>query len=184
MLRGLEDAYYSDALAAEQTNTSPSTNRGRTSAGAAAQPSNNRLSARGGGPSTGSPSQTTVPGLPVTGNGAPIWRDVSSRLFRGAGGSLPLSDWTSSFSLPWRCSASGPPAICATRSLTLCTNGSLMLPTLARCVERSTDLLRAHAYVHWYERFGINEEHIGVAVESVASVVGAYQHALGRAHGT
>ena len=136
----------------------------------------------GGSRGGGSASSTSYSGRGGAPGSTTQWRDVSQRLARGTGCTpLQLSQWSSQCSPSYDSKGGGgggPTApVCHRRSLTLCTNSNWMVPTLSRCVERASTLLEAGAYVHWFERFGIDEEHIGVAVDSVADVVSTYSSA-------
>ena len=105
---------------------------------------------------------------------------MSQRLLRGTGGSLPLARWSSQTSAAlWEQPSGAPSCVASARSLTLCSNSTWMLPALSRCVTRASALLDVGAYVHWYERFGIEAEHVRIAVESVAEVIDAYSEASG-----
>jgi hypothetical protein len=60
------------------------------------------------------------------------------------------------------------------RTLTVAANTTWMVPSLVRCVARCDAMIRAGAYLHWYERFGVGAEDVEAAAESLARVVEAY----------
>ena len=64
------------------------------------------------------------------------------------------------------------------RTLTLASNSSWHVPVLTKAVQRVGLQMRVRAYLHWYERFGIDAEHITVAAESVAEAADAYASLL------
>jgi hypothetical protein len=115
-------------------------------------------------------------GLPVTGV---EWGQVSTRLGRAVtfapAAQLPAGR-------PQRRALLSPGPVYASplaplrqpRSLTLVSNSTVHVPLLRRATERAGAMLREGAYVHWYARFGIDGEHIGVAVERVAEVADVY----------
>jgi len=76
-----------------------------------------------------------------------------------------------------RCSLSPIAPAPALRSLTVAANSDGMLPTLVGCITRADELLRAGAYLHWYERFGVERTHIEAAAEAVLNTVDAYMEA-------
>lgn len=101
-------------------------------------------------------------GLPATHD----WALVASKLFRLY--SLPPAAHVDALLSPGG----------VEKSLTLVSNGDGMLPCLLHCVERCEALVRAGAYMHWYERFGVTPGHIKAAAESVLDVVEAYGAAV------
>lgn len=128
-------------------------------------------------------------GLPRT----PQWAAVGARVGRalrfagGRGGSASACSASLSVGHAFRAAGSGAAAAAAVagaggwaavgdcdRSLTVACNSNWMVPALTHCADRATALLRAGAYVHWYERFGITREFVATAVDSVRDAADAY----------
>lgn len=82
-----------------------------------------------------------------------------------------------------RCSLSPLPVKPDLRMLTTAANTDWMVPNLISCVERTDELLHVGAYVHWYERFGVERGHIQAAAEAVLDAADAYMDARGGSSG-
>ena len=57
------------------------------------------------------------------------------------------------------------------------TASDVATPRLLYCVQRVDDLLRRRAYIHWYERFGVDAEDMRAAAEALLDTVDAYAEA-------
>ena len=65
--------------------------------------------------------------------------------------------------------AAAPP-----RSLTAACASDTATPRLLYCVERVDALVRRRAYVHWYEKFGVEADDLRAAAEALLDTVDAY----------
>ena len=65
-------------------------------------------------------------------------------------------------------------ALNARRTLTLCTNSDGINDTLLRVLDRSSVMLQARAYMHWYTRYGLEESEFYDAFDSLSAVVRSY----------
>ena len=114
------------------------------------------------------PPETAWPGVPATDE----WRTVSMKLRRslhlGARSAdatrLPLSAVLSP--------AFGPAS--SRRTLTTACASDVATPRLLYCVERVDSLIHRRAYVHWYEKFGVEADDLRAAAEALLDTVDAY----------
>lgn len=63
----------------------------------------------------------------------------------------------------------------STRMLTVCSNHSSVTRLLGRVVQRATEMLSARAYLHWYERYGIEREEFQQALNTLSSLIEEYE---------
>jgi hypothetical protein len=146
----------------------PPTGRGASAAAAAAA-----ARARRAAPLA---ADASWPGLPDTAD----WRLAATRLRRavhlGAGAARrppPLSALLS----PAGAGAVAVAGAAPPRSLTAVCASDVATPRLLYCVQRVDDLLRRRAYIHWYERFGVDAEDMRAAAEALLDTVDAYAEA-------
>uniref|UniRef100_W5LAT3 Tubulin delta chain n=1 Tax=Astyanax mexicanus TaxID=7994 RepID=W5LAT3_ASTMX len=62
----------------------------------------------------------------------------------------------------------------SSRLLTLCSNHSSVTELLGRVVQRAGDMLHARAYLHWYQRYGVEPEEIQQALNTLSDIVQEY----------
>lgn len=63
----------------------------------------------------------------------------------------------------------------STRTLTVCSNHSSVTRLLGHVAQRATEMLSVRAYVHWYERYGIEMEEFQQALNTLSSVRDEYE---------
>ncbi|KAM3873356.1 tubulin delta chain-like [Diretmus argenteus] len=63
---------------------------------------------------------------------------------------------------------------CSSRLLTVCSNHSSVSRFLDHVVQRSKEMLRAGAYVHWYQRYGVEESDFELAMETCSAIIQEY----------
>ncbi len=113
------------------------------------------------------------PGLPRTSE----WERVSMMLTR-AQGFAPDADLSARRTavltpLPVYTSSSAPRK--HVRTLTVASNNDIFVAPLVRTLTRAEELLSVRAYVHWYERYGVDGESITAAMSSLLDVVDVYR---------
>ncbi|KAI1886218.1 hypothetical protein AGOR_G00211730 [Albula goreensis] len=79
---------------------------------------------------------------------------------------FPIDLWTDPRD-PLGCSASS-------RRLTVCSNHSSVSDLLCRVMRRSGEMIRAGAYLHWYQRYGVEAEEFRQALDTLSTVVQEY----------
>lgn len=62
----------------------------------------------------------------------------------------------------------------SSRLLTVCSNHSSVSCLLGHVVQRARDMLQARAYLHWYQRFGVEESDFQQALDTCCSVIEEY----------
>ncbi|XP_062847861.1 tubulin delta chain-like [Trichomycterus rosablanca] len=60
------------------------------------------------------------------------------------------------------------------RLLTVCSNHSSVTKLLHHVVQRSRDMLAARAYLHWYERYGVETDDFHQALSSLSALIEEY----------
>jgi hypothetical protein len=60
------------------------------------------------------------------------------------------------------------------RTLTLACNSDAINDTLLRVLDRSSVMVQARAYLHWYTRYGVEESQFYDAFDTLGAVVRAY----------
>ena len=60
------------------------------------------------------------------------------------------------------------------RGLTVCSNTDRINDDLLHVLDRSSEMFHSKAYVHWYTRYGCEEEDFTRAFHHLSSVVRAY----------
>lgn len=63
-------------------------------------------------------------------------------------------------------------------SLSVCSNGTAVLPSLAALLFRARSMLSARAYLHWYERFGFHSDELKQSFEGVLCILDSYAAAV------
>ena len=63
-------------------------------------------------------------------------------------------------------------------SLTVCSNGTAVLPGIAVLLARAKRMLAAHAYLHWYERFECTAADLQESFECVSGIISDYASAV------
>ncbi|KAI5106096.1 tubulin delta chain [Silurus meridionalis] len=63
----------------------------------------------------------------------------------------------------------------STRTLTVCSNHSSVTRLLGHVVQRTTEMLSARAYLHWYERYGIGMEEFQQALNTISGLIEEYE---------
>lgn len=61
------------------------------------------------------------------------------------------------------------------RMLTVCSNHSSATRLLGHVVQRATEMLSAQAYLHWYERYGIEGEEFQRAIDTLSGLIEEYE---------
>lgn len=59
--------------------------------------------------------------------------------------------------------------------LTVCSNHSSVTGLLGHIVQRATEMLGARAYLHWYERYGIEMEEFQQALNTLSGLIAEYE---------
>jgi hypothetical protein len=144
----------------------------------------------GGGMGSGAASPLAA-GLPSN----DVWATVAGKVARGlnlkpgarcpaslvgVGPAFPAHPWMASADAsppdapvlrPLACPLLDRPDV---RVAALVSTSTAVVAPMLRAAERAEALLRAGAYVHWYERFGVTADHIAVATDHVLNAVDAY----------
>lgn len=63
----------------------------------------------------------------------------------------------------------------STRMLTVCSNHSSVTRLLGHVVQRATEMLGVRAYLHWYERYGMQIEEFQQAVNTLSGLIDEYE---------
>lgn len=63
----------------------------------------------------------------------------------------------------------------STRMLTVCSNHSSVTRLLGCVVQRATEMLDARAYLHWYERHGLEMEEFQQALNTLSGLMEEYE---------
>jgi tubulin delta len=66
------------------------------------------------------------------------------------------------------------------KSITVCANTTRHIPVMQRLSSRGREMFRSRAFVHWFTRFGIEEDDFFDVFESLDRVVDAYGRCSGR----
>lgn len=61
------------------------------------------------------------------------------------------------------------------RMLTVCSNHSSVTRLLGHIAQRATEMLKARAYLHWYERYGTETEEFQRALNTLSDLTENYE---------
>ncbi|KAM9489417.1 tubulin delta chain-like isoform 2-T2 [Clarias gariepinus] len=61
------------------------------------------------------------------------------------------------------------------RTLTVCSNHSSVTRLIGHVTQRATEMLSARAYLHWYERYGVETEEFQQGINTLSSIIEEYE---------
>ena len=68
------------------------------------------------------------------------------------------------------------PALQETKCMSLLSNTSLVTPYLETVQEKSSKMLQSKAYLHWYQKYGVERETFESALDSLQTTIDSYSN--------